>query len=137
MINLRRATLQWLAFLSLFSILIFAGCTHNQSNPIIQPPCILPDTVSFKNDVVPVFEISCNQPMCHSGTDSRGRVNLEPTDAYTNLFNHNLIDTLNPTQSQLYERLVSTSSSMPPGIYLDNCTIQTILTWIKQGAKNN
>ncbi len=97
----------------------------------------MPDTVSFKNDIVPVFMMSCDQSTCHSGTDSKGRVNLEPAYAYRNLFQHNLIDTLNPTQSQLYERLTSPNSSMPPGIYLDNCTLKTILTWIEQGAKNN
>jgi hypothetical protein len=139
MINLGRTSIRWLAFISLFNILAVVGCTRNQSNPLVQAPCNLPDTVSFKNDVVPVFEVSCDQANCHSGTDtsSRGRVNLEPAYAYTDLFKQHLIDTLNPTQSQLYQRLISTGNSMPPGIYLDNCTIQSILKWIEQGAKNN
>jgi hypothetical protein len=125
------------ALMALICILITLSCSRNQSNPVVQAPCTLPDTVSFKNDIVPVFEISCDQPTCHSGTDSKGRTNLEPAYAYNNLFKHKLIDTLSPTQSQLYERLVSPNSSMPPGIYLDNCTIQTILKWIEQGAHNN
>jgi hypothetical protein len=139
MIHLRRTSIQRLVFITLLSFLAVAGCTRNTSNPIFQAPCNLPDTVSFKNDVVPIFELSCDQANCHSGTDtsSRGRVNLEPAYAYTDLFKQHLIDTLNPTQSQLYQRLVSTGSSMPPGIYLDNCTIQSILKWIEQGAKNN
>jgi hypothetical protein len=139
MIKLRISPAQWFTIIFLFSVAMFASCTRNQSNPIVQPPCNLPDTVSFKNDIIPVFELSCDQANCHSGTDtsSRGRVNLKPAYAYNDLFKQHLIDTLNPTQSQLYQRLVSTGNSMPPGIYLDNCTIQSILKWIEQGAKNN
>jgi len=139
MIKLRKYFVQWLIVIFLFSVSVLFSCSHQQSNRVVQAPCNLPDTVSFKNDVVPVFELSCNEAGCHSGTNtsSRGRVNLEPAYAYNDLFKQHLIDTLNPTQSQLYQRLVSTSSSMPPGIYLDNCSIQTILTWIEQGAKNN
>lgn len=128
----------------LFAAISISSCKSQKASPYIVPACNLPDTVSFKNDVEPIFEMSCNQPSCHAGGSvsesnfgSHGKVNLEPAYAYSSLFSHHLIDTLNPTQSQLYQRLVSTSSPMPPGIYLDNCNIKTILVWIEQGAKNN
>ena len=102
--------------------------------------------VSFRNDIyVPIFESRCMP--CHSSDG--GQIILAPASvAYDNMINGvskndggvAFINVLQPEESYLY-RLVADDNVeyiMPPGNNdLTPFEIQTILTWISQGAQDN
>lgn len=91
--------------------------------------------VSFSNDVIPIFEASCNTGGCHAS----GAIppDLSAENAYKSLFTFNNVNTEDPITSILYIRMNSNGSPMPPDGKLSNVKINTILQWIKQGAENN
>ena len=120
----------------LIVITIFS-CTYQKGE--IYVACVLPTTVSFKNDVMPIFNAQCNGSGCHNGATDAGHLNLESSVAYSQLLNvgSGEVDTLNPQASILYTSLISASNVMPPAGKLDDCKIKLILQWIQQKAKNN
>ena len=99
--------------------------------------CTTLETVSFKNDVQPIFNQNCVS--CHSGASASGNLNLEASVAYQNLSDpkSGYLDTINPTYSLLYASMISTSNPMPPNGKLSHCATDLILKWIQQKAKNN
>lgn len=92
---------------------------------------VIPDTVSFKSDIVPIFNQSCNASGCHSagGFDP----DLSPENAYGDLINGGYIDTANPEGSTLYLSIASGSMKT----YAQPGDAELILEWIKDGANNN
>ncbi len=124
------------------SILFLGACTHKKNDnplPVTQLPCAVPDTISFQKDIIPIFNIHCSTPGCHSGTKPEKNFNLEASKAYTTLSKKGsgYIDVSDPKGSVLYSALVSVDTPMPPTGKLDSCTLKTIEIWMKQGGKNN
>ena len=115
-----------------------SSCVNDKPAPAV---CVADakDSVSFKNDILPIFNSQCNQPGCHAGSRPAGNLSLEPALAYTRLTKKGsgYIDTLHPESSILYLQMNATALPMPPSGRLDDCTLQTMLLWIKQKAKNN
>lgn len=128
------------------------GCTEDQFIEITPTEYGANDyEVSFKNDIYePIFynngEGKCMN--CHSS--SSPYVQLEPlNEAYDNLLtgvsfgNEPYVDTLNPSQSHLYKRLIGSDNLMimPPNSSsngsLTSEEIERVFLWIRQGAKNN
>jgi hypothetical protein len=124
--------------LSLAGFLSFLACKHAIiESP--QQPCtlLLPRTISFSTLIQPVFNAHCTTG-CHAGAGSSGSsLNLLPGNAYAALFKNKDIDTLSPGNSVLYLQMNSLGTPMPPAGRLDNCTLEFILQWIQQGAKDN
>jgi hypothetical protein len=94
-----------------------------------------PDTVYFKQKILPLMVSNCAMSGCHDAISRKEGVVL--TD-YTNIVKE--VNTKNPTSSSLYTSLLRTGEErMPPppmaGFSKEN--IAMVLTWIKQGAKNN
>ncbi len=118
-------------------LLFFYACMYEQVEP--KNTCDIPEVVSFKKDIQPIFDVHCNTAGCHSGTNPEGNLNLEASQSYAQLWKSKsgYIDTLNPKYSVLYASMNSTSSPMPPTGKLDNCTLNLVLKWIEQKAKNN
>jgi len=100
---------------------------------------MVPDTVSFNNNVIPIFEANCSESGCHVGAYPAGNLNLERLNAYQELLHpgSGYINVSNPKHSILYSQLISKSTPMPPVGKLEPCEIDLILKWIVQGAKNN
>jgi len=122
--------------------LVIAGITFfscKDDKGYIKPDCTLPETVSFSNDIIPVFDKYCNTSGCHTGSNPSGHLSLDATVAYANLMKHGsgYIDTINPNYSLLYSQMISTSKPMPPYGNLDKCKTSLIFKWIQQKAKNN
>ena len=124
-------------------ILLIAGiysCTYDKIDPDnkIEPECKLPDTVSFKQHIVPILVNNCSLSDCHSGVNPEGNLNLEESVAYSQLMNpqDGYVDTLDPEGSLLYSSLISQSNPMPPD-GMDDCKKKMILKWMQQKAKNN
>ncbi len=124
--------------LIVFFLLILNSCTYDNLN---LSPCNdqSNDSISFNNDIIPLFNNYCNTSGCHSGTSPEGGLNLEPLEAYTELMKpgKGYIDTINPKFSILYIQMKSTTQPMPPTGNLDPCQIEMIFNWIKQNARNN
>jgi hypothetical protein len=121
----------------LIVLLFLASCTYEKVEP--QVVCSTPDTVSFKRNIQPIFNNHCNTAGCHSGSNPSGNLNLEASVAYAQLSKKSsgYLDTVNPSHSVLYGSMNSTSSPMPPNGKLDKCTLDLVLKWIQQKAKNN
>ena len=123
----------------LIIVLLFSmvSCTYEKVEP--QVVCVNPDIVSFKKDIQPIFDKHCNTAGCHSGNNPSGNLNLEAAVAYSQLSkkNNSYLDTLNPKYSVLYASMNSTGNPMPPNGKLDRCTLDLVLKWIQQKAKNN
>lgn len=113
------------------------SCKH--PIPEAEPCSSQPSQVSFNNDILPLFRNHCSTSGCHAGTDPEGNLNLEDSAAYTQLMDpqSGYVDTLNPKMSFLYIQMNSSSQPMPPTGRLDDCTVNLVLKWIEQGAKEN
>ncbi len=114
-----------------FVVFIFiASCEYD----FIQPPAvIIPEVLSFSDDVIPIFNESCNGSGCHAS--GFGILDLSPENAYNDLFVKSLINIDVPDQSELYQKLTE-----PNGTHVGRSTPAQqaiILEWINKGAKNN
>lgn len=100
---------------------------------------VLPDTISFKRDLIPVFITNCAGSGCHSGSKPEGNLSLEASLAYTQITRPSggYINIKSPERSVLYNSLTSPSNLMPPTGRMHQCKIDLIVKWMGQGAKNN
>nr|MBS0036641.1 hypothetical protein [Saprospiraceae bacterium] len=96
------------------------------------------DTVYFVNDIRPILISYCATSGCHDPVTSEGDMIVVN---YNSLMNSNKIVRGNPMESQLYQRITSSSPDLqmpPPGeVPLNTRQIDLIETWIAQGARNN
>ncbi len=104
--------------------------------PVIQPPKLItcsPDTVYFQQKILPLIVSNCAMSGCHDAISKKDGVIL--TD-YTNIMRE--VRVSNPTSSDLYKSMIATGGDrMPPAGSLTADQINSVLTWVKQGAKNN
>ncbi|MES2591183.1 MAG: hypothetical protein V4608_04810 [Bacteroidota bacterium] len=124
--------------ISFFCCLIFCySCSYDKAE--LNVDCVSPETVSFSGDIQPVLNTHCAVSGCHSGSSPAGNLNLEPSVAYVQLMNNSsgYVDTITPIYSVLHASMNSSSDPMPPTGKLDKCTVDLILKWIQQKAKNN
>jgi len=105
----------------------------------VEEVCTTPTEISYKRDIQPIFNSNCATSGCHSGTNSAGGLNLDPSVSFKNLTasKSGYIDTVHPIASLLYASMTSVSNPMPPNGKLSKCKTDLILAWIKQKAKNN
>ena len=116
--------------------LIFCfSCRHEKAEII----CTLPATVSFSQHILPIFQQYCSTSGCHAGATPSANLNLESAVAYAQLSRKSkgYIDTLTPQYSVLYASMNAVANPMPKSGRLDNCTVDLVLMWLKQKAKNN
>jgi hypothetical protein len=121
------------------SLIVFTILTVHSACAYDNPPPVEIEGVSFNEDVIPIFEISCVSSGCHTngGIDPI----LTADKAYESLQNgighdgNPFIDVESPDESALMEEL--DSGKMPPGTNLPQFDIETIRTWMAEGAKDN
>ena len=115
------------------------ACKHKPVEPTKGCATQLPEVVSFRNDVQPIFNKNCTEANCHSGASPEGKLNLEPAYAYSHLkkVGRGYIDTIAPESSVLYASLISRSNPMPPNGRIDECSLELIKKWMAQNAPNN
>lgn len=89
------------------------------------------ETVSFKNDIVPIFTSKCIE--CHAGSRNP---DLRAANAYNSLKKGNYYDTIVAAQSILYKQL-TTNTSHAQTSKVSDLEVQKILLWITKGAKND
>lgn len=94
----------------------------------------LPTNVSFKDSIMPIFDISCNTSGCHNN----GGIppDLSHANAYNSLVYGNYVNTEVPEESGVYLRMIDDARPMPPeGINLKDAAY--VLGWITEGAEDN
>jgi len=118
------------------TLLVFQSC-YDAATVVVDNGPAITKTVSFKTDIVPIFNKSCSVAGCHN---SGGRApDLSADKAYNSLLNGKYLDTGSPDQSSLYLFLTGKKTpQMPLGASSNPSSInQLVLAWIQQGAKNN
>ncbi len=122
-----KGLLQWVFLATLLGGTL-ASCTDYVN---IKPKTVVPDSVKFTVNILPIFNAGCNISGCHAkGGQSP---DLSAADAYTSLIFYGYVDTDVPESSIIYQKIYT-------GTMKDNATEQDrklILKWIQQGAQNN
>jgi hypothetical protein len=108
----------------IFAFSFFYSCEKETIKPIKV------ETVSFKNDIIPIFTSKCVE--CHAGSRNP---DLRAANAYVSLKKGGYYDTIVPTQSIIYKQLTTNTSHVQTSKVSD-LDVQKILLWITKGAKN-
>jgi len=134
-------------FVIITAAILLAGCNKTITSPEISNQHI-DTTVSFKNDVQPIFNTSCAKDGCHAGSQNNG-MDLTEGNSYSQIVNvpsydasgYMLVMPFNADSSAIYLKIIDSPIAglgMPYGeAPLSNSNIKTIRSWIDQGAKNN
>jgi hypothetical protein len=127
--------MKWIkqTFVALFCISVMISCEYEFieiAEPIPPNP---EDTVSFANDVVPIFNTNNKCTSCHNTGGTQP--DLTPANAYNSIVPA-LVVLDNPESSEIYQ-YPHLSSSMHTWKKYTDAEAQTVLIWIQQGAPDN
>jgi hypothetical protein len=125
-----------------YSIIILAlliyGCDDTINQHELDSIVIPPSNVSFNKYIQPVFDGKCNNAGCHNGSDRASGLSLSNHASATSDFL--IVAPGLPDNSKLVWAIEGrTTSIMPPLGYwpLTKNQREGIITWIREGAKNN
>ena len=110
--------------------LSLGGCEYEFVEP---EKVIVPEVVSFADDIQPIFDNGCNISGCH--VSGFGVLDLSAANAYQDLFRKGLINVEAPQESGLYTKLTDGSGTHQGRSTPSEQAI--VLEWIKKGAQNN
>ncbi len=119
--------------LIIFSLLCIAitSCTYEK----IEEETGLPENMSFKDNIIPMFTANCSSVGCHN--DGGISPDLSPANAFVEITTiSGMVDVANPEESELYKRMIDVAKPMPMSGVLSYESSQ-LLSWIKDGAKDN
>lgn len=121
------------------STLLPIDTSSNPQQDTIPDPTIFPYTISYNNHIKQMLAQNCVQA-CHS--PQHPKLDLRPPVSYDQLltdgFSAPYVNTTSPDQSILYLHLAGIYSLMPQGgPKLSQGKIDSVYTWIAQGAQNN
>lgn len=139
-----KSRLLWFLIAALCTTLWIAACSGD--DPVAPPPAgptTVPDSVSFKNHIQPIFSARCAVSGCHVSPNPRAGLILTEGVAWANIVNvpaQNFtgirVSPFDPDNSILW--LLLESNQMPAkGGPLTSVQKQTIKKWIVQGALDN
>ena len=117
-----------LLFLSGALISLLTACEYDYIIPTPPPPVILGDTISYSQDIQPIFNAKCVS--CHSGVNPV----LTSSVSYNSLIAGNYVVANSPTTSELYI-VCKAGGSMSS--YISSDQLAMISRWITAGAKND
>jgi hypothetical protein len=123
-----------IGFLAAFTMLLFVGC-YKDKTVIFDTGSEITRTVSFTQDIVPMFNKSCNTSGCH--TAGGIKPDLTVVNAYTALTNGGYFNTTAAESSLLYQWMTGKKGTPMPTSGVNKDYNALVLAWIKQGAKNN
>ena len=110
------------------------SCTYDWIEYPVPPPVDTTVVISFSTDVEPIWNNGNNCTSCHKAGGQAP--DLETGKSYSSINNLGLVDLTNPETSIIYEHPAPSTNTHKWKKY-DATQAQTILTWIKQGGKNN
>ncbi len=121
-------------FLAGFTMLLLMGC-YKDRTLITDTGTEITRPVSFTNDIIPLFNSSCNTSGCHS---TGGKApDLSASNALTSLTTGDYLNTATPESSTIYLWMAGKKSTPMPVSGINKDFNALILAWIKQGAQNN
>lgn len=116
----------------LFVILIAGGglasCTYYEND---FDPLVVPDDLSFDEHIIPIFEESCDNAGCHSGTIPP---DLQRDVAYKNLTNGGYVSLDGDAEGSILYQKIDGGSMEGFATDKDRAFIKA---WIEDGAQNN
>lgn len=119
--------------------LFFIGCDDTTNVDSLDKTEIPSSNVSFSKHIYPVFNLKCNNSGCHNDSDRKGGISLASYSAAT--ADGSVIFPGAPQNSRLVWAIQNQTGAMAmPPVGLSPLTanqITGIVTWIKEGAKNN
>lgn len=130
----------------LFLVMIAFACSTNEEDLLTGPGTDEPiEQISYADQIQPIFNTTCGGSGCHTGGGSAAGVNLasyaQAIASTGNQYNARVIQAGNANGSPLVDKLEPNpthGSRMPLGRSpLSNTQIQTIRTWIDEGASDN
>jgi hypothetical protein len=124
-----------ISIIALVALTIYMGsCSYKFNEPEVGPVINPNDTISFANQIAPIFNTNNNCISCHGigGTSP----DLTTANAFNELTSKGLINTSDAAQSKIYYYLEPNSASHSQKKYTTS-EAQLVLLWITQGAKNN
>ena len=131
---MKRITHSSIVLLAIVTLLsgVTASCYKDVTLP---KEVVVTKTVSFADDLVPIFNKSCNSSGCHNSGGTAP--NLTAGAAYNALINGGYINITDPEDSELYLWMTGNRSTPMPISGPDPNYNGLVLAWIKQGALNN
>ncbi len=130
----------------LFLVMVAFACTNNEEDLLVGPDPEDPiEQISYADQIQPIFNTSCGGSGCHTSGGSASGVNLasysQAIASTGNLYGTRAIQAGDADGSPLVDKLEPSpthGSRMPLGRSpLSNTQIQTIRTWIDEGAQDN
>ncbi len=112
-----------------------ASCTDYVN---IRPVVVVPDSVKFKANIIPIFNLSCNKSPCHAKGGQAP--DLSASNAYTSLTFYGYVDADAAATDSLYAKSSPIYQKITTGSMKDKATDQDralVLKWIQQGALDN
>jgi hypothetical protein len=113
---------------------ILAGC-YKDKTVISDTGNEITRTVSFANDILPIFNNSCSVSGCH--TPGAKSPDLSASNAFNSLVTGNYLNTTNPETSSLYLWMTGKKGTPMPVSGINKDYNALVKAWIKQGANNN
>ena len=114
-------------------IFFIASCYKDKTVPLATPE--ITRTVSFSQDIIPIFNKSCNTSGCHSVGGQTP--NLSEGNAFNSLTIGNYFDKNAPENSIIYLKMTGKRGTPMPVSGVNKDYAALVLAWIKQGAGNN
>jgi len=117
--------------------MLMLGTTACVYETIVPPVVEVPDDVSFNDEIIPIFNASCNTSGCHDGS---WNPDLIAANAYNSLLpdgegtSSTYINLEDPASSLLYTK-IAPGGSMEQFSTPEETAL--ILGWIQEGALNN
>lgn len=125
-INTMKRFIIYLAVICL-SGLLFNSCYYDTEEELYKfsNPACDSINVTYALTIAPIIQTSCAS--CHSGASPSGNLSLQ---------NYGEVVT-GVNSRNLYARITSTASPMPPAGLMEDCKIKQIKKWIDAGVPNN
>ncbi len=117
----------------LLFVIIFTGgglasCTYYEND---YDPLVVPDDLGFEAHIIPIFEGSCNNAGCHSGTIPP---DLQRDVAYRNLIQGGYVTDTDVAENNILYQKIDGGSMEGNATDLDRLYIKA---WIEDGAQDN
>ena len=124
----------FIGFLAGFTMLLLIGC-YKDKTVIFDTGEEITRPVSFTNDILVIFNSSCNTSGCHSAGGIKP--DLSAVNAYQSLSNGGYINNGDPQTSELYLWMTGKKGTPMPTTGINKEYNALVIAWIKQGAQNN
>ena len=118
-----------LLFLSGILVTLLSACEYDYIIPTPPPPVIANDTISYSQDIQPVFTLKCIA--CHAGSL---KPDLTTGKSYSALMSDNFVVAGSPNTSVLYNKCKPGGSM---ATYTSADQLKLLFRWITAGAKND